>query len=197
MSMKPQSSRCEEGQKVRQLLVSISKAFQKTQAQFAELLVECHDKGYWTFDYPNFGEYVDGELGIKLRKAQELMKLWRICVEFNISPETINELGWSKLAIVGSSINKQNVNDVLKNVAEKTFAELQSEKKLQKKQSCAANKKKADSKLVVTDVIERALRLAATHARNLDTQACLESIAEHYLENQTFRPRPSRRYELN
>jgi len=191
----PGDSRTEDGQKVRQLLVKISKAFQTTQAQFAELLVECHDKGYWATDYSTFADYVDREIGIKLRKAQELMKVWRVCVKFKISPEKIDEIGWSKLAIVGSSINEQNVEDILRNTAAKTYAELQDERRSQR--SRTSSKQKTDSKIVVTDVIEKALRLAAAHARDLNTQGCLEQIAKHYLDSVSIRPRLSRRNESN
>lgn len=191
----PGVSRLEDGQKVRQLLVRISKAFQTTQAQFAELLVECHDKSYWGPDYRTFQEYVACELGLKQRKTQELMKVWRVCQQFEIPPEEINKLGWSKLAIVASSINAGNVHDVLKNVTDKTYAELQSEQKRHRRKPSA--KKKADAKIVMTDVIQQALRLAASRLHDVDTQECLESIAKHYLQSVSFRSRLPRRDERN
>ena len=179
---------------VRRKVIEARNDLHVSKARFARVLAECHDNKYWAPDYKSFKEYADTEIGIGLRAAQQLVKTWKVCAAHGITEEQMAEIGWSKLAITAPFITAGNVSEVVERVKKATCSQLKDEFK---KQASADQSGSADSpKLIITEVILRAMQMAATLKLAATEQECLEAVASHFVSSARGQG-PSRRFEMN
>ncbi len=180
---------------IRRKVIDARNDLHASKARFAKVLVECHDNKYWAPDYKSFKEYAETEVGIGLRAAQQLVKTWKVCEAHGITEEQMAAIGWSKLAIAAPFITSENVIEVVHRVKKATCSEL---KKEFKKKKFSADKSNGSDlpKLVITEVIQRAMQMAATLELATTEQESLEAIATHFVAS-ARRSGPSRRFEMN
>ena len=166
------------------------------QIRAAILLTECRDGGYWAEDYSTFSEYVEQEVGLPMRTAQELMRVIRKCVNAEVESERIAEIGWSKVALIASELTKENADDLLKQANEKTYSQLQELLRQKRKNAKSGNKtSRSETRLskqaaiLVSEKVLTALQCASLHTRDTSAQANLEFVAAKFIE---LCPPPSR-----
>ena len=186
----------ERAKTVRSQLKALGIIFKKMQIKAAILLVECRDCGYWAEDYSTFANYVEQEVGIPMRTAQELMRVIRKCVAAKVTPHQIAELGWSKIALIAFDLTQENSVALLAKVKNKSYSQLQAllRQERKKKNACrgdSSSKTSLDkrSDVVLSGKVLEALQCASLHTRDTSAQTNLEFIAARFIE---FCPPPSR-----
>jgi hypothetical protein len=178
---------------VRNRLKTIGSKYRKLQIETAILLVECRDRGYCVDGYSTFANYVESEVGITLRTAQELMRVIRKCQDADVSVEKIAELGWSKIALIASDMTKENAVELLAEVKDKTYSQLQESKRQKKKEKETKKnsvegmpgstiKPEGQPGIVLSNNILRAIQCASTHTRQVSMQANLEFMASAFMD---------------
>ncbi len=193
---------------VRQILIELGPHYQRCQIRMARLLLKCHNDGLWQQDYDTLEDYLEKEVRISLRTGQELMRVARLCEQFAISDETIESLGWAKIAIVSRHMCSENRDQLLMDVAHYTARELRQKysKKTDRKfirESVEQEQEHRDeegvsrSQLQLNGVIEDALRVAASRTHSHDIQANMEFIAQRFLQTTGFATVLSRTGENN
>lgn len=189
------SQQTDRGLFVRSSLIMFGQLIENSKLMAAYLLEECRREGYWSDHYSSFREYVEEEVGIPMRTAQELMRVAAKCREANVSPELVAELGWSKVALVASRLTSENAAELLSQVKAKSYSQLQEVmRQLKRKVAQPGKKRKADKKreespVVLSKGVQEALRLACLHTRDQTTEVNLEFIAAKFME---LCPPPSR-----
>ena len=163
--------------------------YRSLQYQFAALLELVHRHQYWRSAYKSFGEYVECEAGLKLRTAQELIRVSRICAEHGISREQVLELGWTKLALVASKINEENKDQILKEVKSQSYT------KLKRKYRSRKSRRSAPQTISMSPVVAAAIRLAAGFSQSDDVADNLDFVAASFLH--TVRQRSQHRPQWN
>jgi hypothetical protein len=176
---------------VRLRLVEIGRAYQQSTIEVATLLEEVHRNGYWQDSHTTFSRYVEDEVGISLRTAQELLRVIRSCQSVGVSAEDIARLGWSKVAVIARHLTPQNAAQLLRHVEATPYSDLKKQAKVMQRQQqpSASELSESRDRICVTHAIQRALRLASMHTHDPDIQANLEFIAKKFTE---LCPVPSR-----
>jgi hypothetical protein len=190
------SSNKKRSKEVRLRLKELGQFYKAAQIETARLLEECRAGGYWAEEYATFSDFVEKEVGISLRTAQEMMRVIRKCNVAKVSPEKIAELGWSKVALIAKDLNEENAAKLLAEVKDKSYSQLQ-ESTRQKRKSKNAVKGKSYSKvdkneqsdICISESVLAALQCASLHTRDFSTQANLEFMAAKFIE---LCPPPSR-----
>jgi hypothetical protein len=180
----------------RQQLVALVREDSGVQARIAGLLIEVHDRGFWSGDFESFEAYCH-EIGMALRTAQALMKTYRLCQKAGVSVERIESIGWSKVALLANKLTAENKDELLGDAAALSHAKLK-EKYRPKKNSGKRSVTQGKPTLVLTDMIQAALGLAETISESNDVQQNLEVIAACFLKD--YAPRhnlPADRYQWN
>ena len=170
----------ERGQACRQQLVALIREQSRTQAVIAQLLIEVHDHSYWHGDFESFEAYCGTELDMALRTAQALMRTYRQCQKAGVSAERIEQIGWSKVALLANRLKPGNSEELLEEAREKTHAELKA--KYRPSQSARRSAAKDEtSPLFLTKPLQKALIRASILTGTDDVQRNLELIAESFL----------------
>lgn len=184
---------------VRRCLAIVGPIYEKSKIEVAKLLEECHREGYWVKDYKSFAEYVESEVRLSPRTAQELIRVVRKCCDAGVPTSEINRLGWSKVAVVAQQLTSHNAAELLAEVESKSYAQLQ-ESMRQKKRAAKNLPAKArpaascrpgapTESLVMSRSLNEALRLACLHTHDPSLQTNLDFIATKFVE---LCPTPSR-----
>ena len=177
-------------QKVRLRLLVIGTAIQVAKYEAGLLLAECKENGYWAENYSSFREYVEDETGLRFRTAQELIRVTRACEKANVSAEEVLSLGWSKVALVAGELTAANAKELLQEVKQKTYGQLQ-EAVRQRRQMTPMSTKKVHAKrtqktkprsIVLSEKVQEALRLACLHTHDQATEANLDFVATKFIE---------------
>jgi len=180
---------------VRSRLKTLGQFYKAAQLETARLLEECRSGGYWAEDYTTFSDFVEKEVGISMRTAQELMRVIRKCNDAEVSPEKIAELGWSKVALVAKDLNKENAAKLLDEVKKKSYSQLQESIRQKRKAEKTGNDgplcetDTEQSEICISENVLAALQCASLHTRKTSTQANLEFMAAKFME---LCPPPSR-----
>jgi nitric oxide reductase NorQ protein len=119
--------RAERSQTVRQILHQAAKTEDKLQLRMAELLFEAQERRYWRdWGFGSFREFVEAECGFGLRKAQQLVEVYKkFVVELAVPPEQMRRLEWSKAALVAGLIRNENRDELLRDVERLSYRDLQ------------------------------------------------------------------------
>jgi hypothetical protein len=177
---------------VRKQLLTIGREYQSKTIEMSILLEECHRERYWQEDFVTFNEYVEAELGISTRTAQDLTRTIRACQAANVSVEEIHRLGWSKVSVVASHLTSENAAKLLMEVEGKSCRELRNlvrnNKSLTAAKKATTVTRKMPRQIELSAMFEAALRLACQHTRDLDIESNLKFIADKFIE---FCPPPS------
>ncbi len=184
------------GEQVHERLRILGPLYSKSKFELAELLEECHLKGYWASSHKSFADYVE-DIGLCLRTAQELTRIARQCREAGVPMSEVARLGWSKVQMVAKKLTKENASDVLAQVESQSFGQLQEAIRQEKKQAQGLKTSKirdADSAqeaelIAVSRQLSEALRLACLHTHDPNLQVNLDFIASKFVE---LCPIPSR-----
>ncbi|MCA9076700.1 MAG: hypothetical protein KDA93_16870 [Planctomycetaceae bacterium] len=166
-------------QEIRQL----APQYRSLQYQFAALLEMVHRYQYWRSAYKSFGDYVECETGLKLRTAQELIRVYRTCAQHGISRERVLELGWTKLALVASKIHEGNREQVLHDIKAQSYADLK------RKYRSKTSNQRSSTRFQLSPVVVAALRLAACYSQSNDIADNLEFLAVSFVQNVKQRSR--------
>ena len=71
-------------------------------------------------------EFYRQELSIKDRKAAYLMKIYEsLVVALNVPSKTLEEIGWSKCSLIAGKANKDNIETLLNNARDMSYADLE------------------------------------------------------------------------
>ncbi len=87
-------------------------------------LAEMLSKG-WMGDYDDFGNFVEGEFGFKLRKAQNLISVYHAIVSCGATWEEVQGIGWSKLSVIATSLTPDNYKQWFSKIEDATYASVQ------------------------------------------------------------------------
>jgi len=68
----------------------------------------------WYDGYDSFIDYIEGEFGMKIRKAKYLMKIYNDLVGSEIPWEKVAKLGWTKLSRLSGYLTVENVDEWVK-----------------------------------------------------------------------------------
>jgi len=79
----------------------------------------------WHTGYDGFKDLVEDMFGMKLRKAMYLMKIYNDIVENEIPWEKVSGLGWTKLRVLSSILNLDNVDEWAERAAGMTVLQIQ------------------------------------------------------------------------
>ena len=175
---------------VRSELPQQARKFQENQYRVTELLIECHDHGYWKSDYKCFSDYVAAEVKLSQRTVQELMRVARICANVGISNEDVVAVGWSKVAAMSKHLTKANAQKLVALAKDTPLRQLK-QKLSDSEKGSGANKHSNGkrSTLVLTATIQHAIQLASMQTQVTDIQANLELIAsvfeQHYRRSES------------
>ena len=129
----------------------------------AGCLLEFRTRRYWEpLGYVSFQDFVRAELPFGLRSAQQMMRVYRRLVHtLHIPPEQLRSLGWSKLAVVAGVLTATNVNRVLADVAQFSFARLRELYAPSQQPALPSTPASTPPALIVTPVVAAALARAA------------------------------------
>lgn len=162
-------------------------AINRNRIEAGMLLCLVAESKAWTTKFSSFESYVEEELKISLRTAQQLMKTVRKCVESQIELVEVAELGWSKLALVLNHLTHQNKENVLQDVTSMPLAELKSKYKKVKE---TADKNERQTKtdtgtaiptIILTATLQQALLKAAVQTKSDDLTTNLDFLASRFL----------------
>lgn len=157
----------------------LGRQFEQKKWELAEALATVRrDKLWKALGCGGFDEFVEDHVRMKLRTAQELIRLVERCHELGISRTLIDSLGWTKLATVVSSMTPENAAEVLKDVRTMSVDAL---RQRYRGQSSRAKAKPRDT-VQWTESMERALRRAARHTLSDDAQQNLEFVCQQFCE---------------
>jgi hypothetical protein len=166
---------------VRDALKATSKLEERLQLPLAKLLMEAGDLRYWElWGFESFEAFVHQDCEFSLRKAQELVKIYRkLSVELEIPDTQISGLPWTKLALVAGKITKANVAAVIEDVKKNTYSELK--QIYGGKKSGKKLRPESVRTFKLTKIIVDALLRAAQATGRDDLQVNLEHVAAHFL----------------
>jgi len=86
---------------VRRTIQALSQDIQRNTFDVAELLDEAQSGTYWAqWGFSSFGEYAEEELGLKVRKAQYLARIVRVCRECGVARKDYEPVGVTKLRAI-------------------------------------------------------------------------------------------------
>lgn len=146
----------------------------------------------WYTPYANFREFVEGEHGINYRKAMYLISIYNSIVESGVSYEKVKHLGWTKLKELAPVLTKDNVDEWLKKVKDKTALQIAEMVIAYKKSSNTLPSGSASNESVVTtktfklhteqkETVEAALKLAKKAGDTDVDSVALEYICLQYI----------------
>lgn len=146
----------------------------------------------WYTPYANFREFVEGEHGINYRKAMYLISIYNSIVESGVSYEKVKHLGWTKLKELAPVLTKDNVDEWLKKVKDKTALQIAEMVIAYKKSSTALPSGQSAPDSVVTtktfklhteqkETVEAALKLAKKAGDTDVDSVALEYICLQYI----------------
>ncbi|MFM8274069.1 MAG: AAA family ATPase, partial [Gemmata sp.] len=123
----PTPDRLARAESVRGQLRAARDAGDRLQLDTAKLLCEVREQEYWRdWGHPSFEAYVEADCGFSVRKAQELIKIYRrLAVELGMSDDRIRGLEWSKVSVVARALTPENKDALLGRLADMTFPEVQ------------------------------------------------------------------------
>jgi hypothetical protein len=84
-----------------------------------------HDKYYLVYEFGSFKDYVEGELGIKYRRAMAYVEIAGMLADHNIPVDRAKAIGWSKLRELPSIITPENRIEWLTKAETMSKSELQ------------------------------------------------------------------------
>lgn len=160
-------------------LASLGRLYQRIGMHVARLLSEVQQGDYWRGDFDTFTQYVEKEVGIRMRTAQELLKVFHAARRLHIPLDEIERLGWSKLAVVAGKLTEENKAELLRDVERLTYSQL----KTKHAREATSSSRKSGSVLYLTEDIQRALRRATCFTHDEDPQHNLEFVARKFLEH--------------
>lgn len=162
----------------------------------AALLCTVRENEYWAGDFESFQDFVESYLGIKLRTAQELIRVHKTCWQVGITAAEVAKAGWSKLAVIAKHLTAENKDDLLNEVASSSYSELQKNYRSTKSKTPETDipESRTDpdgytSNLCISHIVATAISHAAIHTRQNDSQTNLEFVASQFIE---LCPIPSR-----
>ena len=165
---------------IRSRIRELASQYKKAKIELAKLLIEARQNGFWRGEFSSFRQYVEEEVGIPIRVAQELMRVYQKCSEAKISDAEMSEAGWSKLALVANHLTQENAAQQLKLAKESSYRDLKA------KQAETARKTKASTKrespIVVSYVVEQAIQLACRHTGDSEITTNLDFIAKTFID---------------
>jgi nitric oxide reductase NorQ protein len=120
-------SSAQRSQTVRIILQQAARTDDRLQLRMAELLFETQDGRYWRdWGFSTFKAFVEAECGFGLRKAQQLVEVYRkFVVELAVPPEQMRRLEWSKAALVAGVVRKDNRDELLQHLESLSYRDLQ------------------------------------------------------------------------
>lgn len=87
-------------------------------------LAEMLAKG-WMGDCDDFGSFVEGTFGFKLRKAQNLISIYHAIVSCGATWEEVKGIGWSKLSVIATILTPDNYKAWFEKIEDATYASVQ------------------------------------------------------------------------
>jgi hypothetical protein len=124
--------------KVRELLQVAADAGGKLEIVQGELLFEANNNGYWKEykftdeggtdrAFESWDEYVGVELGMKRRTSFKRIEVYqKLCVELDISEETLGKLEWSKVGLISKHLSEDNWSAILGALDGMSFRQVES-----------------------------------------------------------------------
>ena len=176
-------------------LIRYGTMIEKSKFKAAYLLEECKREGYWANHYPSYTAFVEDAIGISKRAAQEMIRVVKQCRNADVPLERVAELGWSKVALISKRLTKENAPELLAQVEQKTFGQLQE----MLRQAKRKEKKPADQPakgvvsgtlkpIVLSETVHQAIYMAQEHTGSLSGEENLNFVAEKFME--LFRKKP-------
>lgn len=132
----PSLSLAERAPIVREMLQKSHEAEGRLEIIQGELLYEANRNGYWkdyqftddtgtTRAYATWDEFCETELNIKRRTSFTRIDTYKtFCVDLPLSPETLEEIDWSKAALITKVINPENYAAILDAISTMTWRQV-------------------------------------------------------------------------
>jgi hypothetical protein len=165
----------------RRRLIALALQDSSMKAETARLLSEVRDRSYWAGEFESFEAYCEQELGMSLRTAQELMKTYNKWVKAGVPEGQIEEIGWSKLALLAKHLTPTNRDKLLADAAASSHAML----KEKYRQGASRGKPRTNRQpdLTLTPSIIAAVTRAGEFTKSDDLQDNLEYVAQRFLDD--------------
>lgn len=179
--VRPMTNHCDEPREefVRNRLIRLKHQKSTCQFEMAVLLREVQDNSLWKPEFGSFKEYVETVVEMKLRTVWEMLRVLRTCKEHGISADQILQFGWSKVAVVASRMNAENIGQCLLDLATLSFSQLR--KQYGSSRQTSPNEPKQNMDLIITECIVDAMQHAALETSSTDDQLNLEHVALRFL----------------
>ena len=88
--------------------------------QMGGMLAEMLTHG-WMGEYDDFGSMVEGEFGLKYRKALYLIVIYHAVVSCGASWDEVKKIGWSKLRLIATLLTPDNYKAWFEKIADVSF----------------------------------------------------------------------------
>lgn len=164
---------------VRNRLIQLRAHDSSCQFEKATLLQEVQEFELWKTGFRSFKEYVETVVEMKVRTVHEMLRVLRTCKKHGISADEILQFGWSKVAVVASRMNAENIGQCRVDLAALSFSQLR--KQYGGSPRTKTMEPKEDTELVITECIVEAMQHAAAETSSTDDQLNLEHVALRFL----------------
>ncbi|KKL44880.1 hypothetical protein LCGC14_2361260, partial [marine sediment metagenome] len=76
----------------------------------------------WMGEYDDFGSMVEGEFGLRNRKALYLISIYHAIVSCGATWDEVKEIGWSKLGLIAASLTPENYKAWFEKISDSSHA---------------------------------------------------------------------------
>ncbi len=133
----PELTRQWRADAIREILHIHSKTVEHLHRRLGELLWEVKERKYfrdWGFE--SFKDYLDTEFSFGLRKGQMLVNLHdTFARRLGLSGERLDQLPWSKAALVCRVATESNIDEILQDIEHLTYSQLKAKYRVAKSTS--------------------------------------------------------------
>lgn len=174
---------------VREQILEINEQKEKGYVNLALLLYEAYTGKYAIeWGYKDFKSYTEAELATKYRKAMNFVEIGEKVISLKLPKSRIEKIGWSKLRILVSVLNKDNVQEWLDQAEGISYRELDEIVRKERVDKGDLEDKPKVTKLILkmseaeAGIIESALEEAKKLVNSDNNTLALEMICSDWLE---------------
>ena len=174
---------------VREQILGIQEQKEKSYVNLALLLYEAYTSKYAVeWGYKDFKTYAECELATRYRKAMNFVEIGEKVSSLELPKSRLEKIGWSKLRILASILNKDNMEEWLSQAEEITYRELDEIVRKERVDRGDLDDRPKTVKLTIkmseaeAGVIESAIEDAKALTNSENTTVALEMICSDWME---------------
>ena len=118
-----------------------------------------------------------------------MVRVVKQCREADVALDRVAELGWSKVAVIAKHLTKENASELLAEVENKTFGQLQEMVRQKNRQETKSATQATQplvqeelTQIIPSDTVYRAIEMAREQTGSLKGEDNLNFVAEKFME---------------